>query len=167
MTSAKLYTTEKLINFSKVRSTTEKLKALNKIIGFTNGCFDLLHPGHIQLIKMAKKSCDILIVGLNSDKSVKILKGNKRPIQNELTRALILSSLTNVDFVTIFNELHPLKLIKTIRPNVLFKGSDYILDQVVGADFVISYGGKVEIISLLPSFSTTNIIKNILYKMRE
>lgn len=156
----------KLIKLTKLPSIVAKLKALDKIIGFTNGCFDLIHLGHVQLINEAKNSCDVLVVGLNSDKSVIHLKGKKRPIQNELVRAAMVSSLNNINYVIIFNELDPLKLIKIIKPNILFKGNDYRLDQVVGADFVMSYGGKVELINLLPSFSTTSLIKNIIYKMR-
>ena len=135
-------------------------KKSNKKVVFTNGCFDILHPGHIHLLRKAKLLGDILIVGLNSDKSVKILKGNNRPINKELDRIKLLSSLRYIDYVTVFNEETPLNLIKQIIPNVLVKGSDYDSKNVVGAEFVIENGGTVEIIKLKKDFSTTKIINN-------
>ena len=135
-------------------------KKSNKKVVFTNGCFDILHPGHIHLLRKAKLLGDILIVGLNSDKSVKILKGNNRPINKELDRIKLLSSLRYIDYVTVFNEETPLNLIKQIIPNVLVKGSDYDSKNVVGAEFVIENGGTVEIIKLKKNFSTTKLINN-------
>ena len=135
-------------------------KKSNKKVVFTNGCFDILHPGHIHLLRKAKLLGDILIVGLNSDKSVKILKGNNRPINKELDRIKLLSSLRYIDYVTVFNEETPLNLIKQIIPNVLVKGSDYDSKNVVGAEFVIENGGTVEIIKLKKDFSTTKLINN-------
>tara|TARA_B110000438_G_scaffold148637_1_gene143156 strand:+ start:24517 stop:24975 length:459 start_codon:yes stop_codon:yes gene_type:complete len=135
-------------------------KKSNKKVVFTNGCFDILHPGHIHLLRKAKLLGDILIVGLNSDKSVKILKGNNRPINKELDRIKLLSSLRYIDYVTVFNEETPLNLIKQIIPNVLVKGSDYDSKNIVGVEFVIENGGAVEIIKLKKDFSTTKLINN-------
>ena len=131
------------------------------VIGFTNGCFDLLHPGHISLLAAARERCDRLIVGLNTDASVKRLKGPSRPIQNEAARATVMASLAFVDAVVFFGEDTPLKIITRTRPDVLFKGADYRLDQVVGRDFVESYGGKVALIELVPDASTTRLVAGI------
>lgn len=130
-------------------------------IGFTNGCFDLLHPGHIKILREARSNCDRLVVGLNSDASVKRLKGEKRPLQNQDARAEILSSLEFVNMVVIFDEDTPENLIKALKPDILLKGADYTLDKVIGADFVLSYGGEVKLIELVPNNSTTNIIQKM------
>lgn len=130
-------------------------------IGFTNGCFDLLHPGHVSLLRQAKTACDRLIVGLNSDASVKSIKGADRPIQNEVARAVVLASLADVDRVVLYSEDIPMKLIEAIRPDVLVKGEDYSVDQVVGADFVQSYGGKVLLAKIEPGHSTTATISRL------
>lgn len=132
---------------------------LNKSIVFTNGCFDLLHPGHIHLLSEAADMGDILLVGLNSDASVKRLKGPGRPRIPEDQRALHLASLFFVDGVVFFEEDTPLRLIEQVRPDVLVKGSDYSPNSVVGADFVRSYGGRVEIVDLLPGYSTSFLLK--------
>jgi len=130
-------------------------------IGFTNGCFDLLHPGHISLLNQAKGASGKLVVGLNSDSSVKRLKGDDRPIQSEAARAAVLASLTSVDLVIIFSEQTPLKLIEALRPDVLVKGADYSVDKVVGADIVKSYGGRVVLAELAPGHSTTRTIAKL------
>lgn len=130
-------------------------------IGFTNGCFDLIHPGHIKLLKESKLECDFLILGVNSDRSVKSNKGNNRPINSELDRAKILKSLKYVDMVIIFDDKTPLNLIKKIKPDILIKGNDYQTDQIAGADFVKSYGGNIKLVSLVKDKSTTNIISKI------
>lgn len=127
-------------------------------IGFTNGCFDLLHPGHLSLLEQAKAHCDRLIVGLNSDASVGRLKGPDRPVQDENARAMVMASLGAVDMVVIFAEDTPQALIEALRPDVLVKGADYTVDQVVGGDFVQSYGGSVVLADLEPGFSTTETI---------
>jgi D-beta-D-heptose 7-phosphate kinase/D-beta-D-heptose 1-phosphate adenosyltransferase len=127
-------------------------------IGFTNGCFDLLHPGHVGLLKQARAACDRLVVGLNSDASVRRLKGAGRPVQNEDARAAVLASLASVDLVVLFAEDTPEALITAIRPDVLVKGADYRADQVVGGAFVESYGGRVMLAELLPGYSTTATI---------
>ena len=128
-------------------------------VGFTNGCFDLLHPGHIALLKQARSACDRLVVGLNSDASVKRLKGAGRPIQGEMSRAAVLASLATVDLVVIFHEDIPLALINALRPDVLVKGADYSLDEVVGAEEVQSWGGKVVLADILDGHSTSDTIR--------
>jgi len=130
-------------------------------IGFTNGCFDLLHPGHIALLRQARTACDRLVVGLNSDASVRRLKGDGRPVQTETARAMVLASLADVDLVVVFGEDTPLKLIECLRPEVLVKGADYTVDQVVGADLVRGYGGRILLADLLPGHSTTGTIKRM------
>ncbi len=127
-------------------------------VGFTNGCFDLLHPGHISLLRQARAACDRLVVGLNSDESVRRLKGPDRPIQGEAARATVLASLECVDRVVVFADDTPLELIAALRPDVLVKGADYSLDQVVGGDLVRGYGGRVLLAELLPGHSTTATI---------
>jgi D-beta-D-heptose 7-phosphate kinase/D-beta-D-heptose 1-phosphate adenosyltransferase len=127
-------------------------------IGFANGCFDLLHPGHVSLLKYARASCDRLVVGLNNDNSVRRLKGPSRPVQGAEARAAVLASLADVDLVVLFEEDTPLKLIEAIRPSVLVKGSDYSAGEIVGADFVESYGGRVELAPLLAGHSTSRTI---------
>jgi D-beta-D-heptose 7-phosphate kinase/D-beta-D-heptose 1-phosphate adenosyltransferase len=130
-------------------------------IGFTNGCFDLLHPGHVSLLSQARAACDRLIVGLNSDASIARLKGPNRPVQSEAARGQVLASLASVDVVVVFEEDTPLALIDALRPDLLIKGADYRHDQVVGADVVEGYGGKVMLVKLSPGHSTTATIARI------
>jgi D-beta-D-heptose 7-phosphate kinase/D-beta-D-heptose 1-phosphate adenosyltransferase len=130
-------------------------------IGFTNGCFDLLHPGHVSLLAQARAQCDRLVVGLNSDASVARLKGPGRPVQNEQARAAVLASLASVDLVVLFEEDTPLTLIAELKPDLLVKGADYRHDEVVGAELVEAYGGKVMLAELLPGFSTTATIAKL------
>ncbi|HXF52620.1 MAG TPA: D-glycero-beta-D-manno-heptose-7-phosphate kinase [Hyphomicrobiaceae bacterium] len=130
-------------------------------IGFTNGCFDLLHPGHIRLLVEARAACDKLIVGLNSDASVARLKGRGRPVQNEKARAEVLAALEAVDLVVIFDEPTPIELIRTVRPAVLVKGSDYRREEVVGRDLVEAYGGEVMLVEIVPGHSTTNLVQRM------
>jgi D-beta-D-heptose 7-phosphate kinase/D-beta-D-heptose 1-phosphate adenosyltransferase len=125
------------------------------VVGFTNGCFDLIHPGHISLLAQARANCERLIVGLNSDASVRRLKGEGRPVQPEAARALVLASLATVDMVVDFDEDTPLALIEALSPDVLIKGADYRIDEVVGADFVRSHGGRVVLAALEPGYSTS------------
>ncbi len=134
---------------------------IKKKIGFTNGCFDLLHLGHLEMLKQAKENCDYLIIGLNSDNSIKRLKGNFRPINDQRTRSKILESLEFVDEVRIFDDDTPLRLIKEISPDVLMKGGDYKENQIVGAEYVRSYGGNILILNFLPDLSTTKLLKKI------
>lgn len=130
-------------------------------VGFTNGCFDLFHPGHLSLLRQAKQNCDRLIVGLNSDASVQRLKGSGRPIYTQDNRAAILAALHDVDLILFFDEDTPLKLIQTVRPDVLIKGADYTHQQIVGAREVFSWGGEVILAHLEPGFSTTRLIERL------
>jgi D-beta-D-heptose 7-phosphate kinase / D-beta-D-heptose 1-phosphate adenosyltransferase len=128
-------------------------------VGFTNGCFDILHPGHVKVLTAARAACDRLIVGLNSDASVKRLKGEGRPVQSERARAEVLAALEAVDLVAIFEEDTPIRLITAIRPNVLVKGGDYTREQVVGHEIVEAHGGEVLLVEVLPGFSTTSLVE--------
>jgi D-beta-D-heptose 7-phosphate kinase/D-beta-D-heptose 1-phosphate adenosyltransferase len=127
-------------------------------VGFTNGCFDILHPGHVRVITEARAACDRLIVGLNSDGSVRRLKGPDRPVQNQRARAEVLAALEAVDLVAIFEEDTPLDLIARIKPMVLVKGGDYTREQVVGHELVTAQGGEVVLVNILPGFSTTSLV---------
>src|SRR5665213_781911 len=131
-------------------------------IGFTNGCFDLIHPGHVALLTAARRACDRLVVGINSDASVQKLKGPGRPVQNEAARSAVLASLTPVDLVIVFDADTPVDLIAALRPELLMKGADYKLNEVVGADIVQAYGGKVMLAEILPGYSTTATIARVL-----
>jgi D-beta-D-heptose 7-phosphate kinase / D-beta-D-heptose 1-phosphate adenosyltransferase len=130
-------------------------------VGFANGCFDLIHPGHVRLLSEARAACDRLIVALNTDASVKRLKGPTRPLQNEMARATVMASMSPVDLVTLFDEDTPLEMIEALRPDVLVKGSDYTVDQVVGADLVQTWGGKVVLVTLREGHSTTGTIRRM------
>ena len=130
-------------------------------VGFTNGCFDLLHPGHLHLLRQARAACDRLVVGLNTDASVSRLKGPTRPVQSESARAAVLGSLTDVDLVVPFGEETPIKLIRALRPDVLVKGADYTVKTVVGAPFVKSYGGRVVLAQLKAGHSTTATVARL------
>ncbi len=152
---SKIYTREQLLQ------AIYRWRFLGKSISFTNGCFDILHAGHISSLSEAAKEGDILIVGLNSDASTKRLKGNERPVNNENSRALLLASLAIVDAVTIFEEDTPFELITAILPDVIVKGGDYTIDQMIGAKEVIANGGRVVINPLVEGFSTTGIIEKI------
>lgn len=133
----------------------------SKTIAFTNGVFDILHEGHLALLSQAATYADVLIVGVNSDASVKRLKGESRPLNNQDSRALILASLIMVDAVIIFDENTPLELINKLQPDVLIKGGDYTLDTIVGAKETIEKGGKVEIVPIVEGFSTTGLIEKM------
>jgi len=152
---------EKLASLAEATELAERWRRQGLKVGFTNGCFDLLHPGHISLLRQARRACDKLIVGLNSDASVKRLKGETRPIQNEISRAAVLASLTDVDQIVIFTEDTPLNLIKAIRPAVLVKGADYTVDKVVGGDLVQSWGGQVVLANLVEGHSTTATVEKL------
>ena len=148
----------KVASADMIAKRAEEWRRQGLKVGFTNGCFDLLHPGHVSLMRQAKAACDRLIVGLNSDASVARLKGPTRPVQSEAARAAVLASLASVDGVAIFSEDTPQDLIALIRPDVLVKGADYTVATVVGADFVQSYGGKVVLAGLEDGHSTTATI---------
>ena len=155
---------QKIIGNKELLRIIKNLKTRGKRIVFTNGCFDLLHIGHIRYLEKARTLGDILVVGVNSDSSVRILKGPKRPILPVKERAEILSGLGCVDYITIFNEQDPLKLITSLHPHVLVKGGDWTKEQIVGGDVVERSGGKVVIISFVKRASTSNLIGTILKK---
>jgi len=151
----------KVVTLPQALDVVERWRRQNLRIGFTNGCFDIIHPGHVSLMSQARAACDRLIVGLNSDASVRRLKGEGRPVQSEAARAAVLSSLASVDQVVIFPEDTPLALIEAIKPDVLVKGADYTVDKVVGAEQVRSWGGRVLLADLTPGQSTTATIKRM------
>ena len=130
-------------------------------VGFTNGCFDLIHPGHVSILAKSRAACDRLVVGLNTDESVKRLKGESRPVQNEESRAAVMASLASVDLVVLFAEDTPENLIEALRPDILAKGADYTVDEVVGAEFVQSYGGEILLVDLEEGHSTTGTIERM------
>jgi rfaE bifunctional protein nucleotidyltransferase chain/domain len=150
-----------IVDYNEIEKICNSLREQNKKIVFTNGCFDILHRGHIEYLTKAKEFGDVLIVGLNSDTSVQRLKGKDRPINSESDRARILDALKPVDYVVIFEEDTPLRLIQMVKPDVLVKGGDYKVEEIVGSEFVMSYGGKVEIIPFVEGKSTTKIIQKI------
>jgi len=147
-----------LVSTDLIGKISQELNSQNKIIVFTNGCFDIIHSGHISYLTESKKLGDILIIGLNSDNSVKRLKGENRPINTQNDRAIVLSGLKSVDYVCIFEEDTPLNLILTIKPNVLTKGGDYKIEEIVGYEFLTQNNGEVVIIDFVDGKSTTNII---------
>lgn len=152
---------QKILHANNLPQWLERWRCFGKKIVFTNGCFDLLHAGHIHSLRQAAALGDILIVGLNSDASTRRLKGASRPVNTETDRALLLAALVMVDAVVIFEEDTPLQLIQTIKPDVLVKGGDYTPESVVGADVVQQQGGRVEIIALVPGRSTTELARRL------
>ena len=154
-------TDEKIASAGQAASRAELWRAAGLRVGFANGCFDLIHPGHVRLLAQARAACDRLIVALNTDASVRRLKGPTRPVQNETARATVMASLAPVDLVTLFDDDTPLELIRLLRPDVLVKGSDYTIDQVVGADLVMGWGGRVKLVDLQEGFSTTATIERM------
>ena len=151
----------KIFSPKEIVFQVNRWKLLSKTVSFTNGCFDILHPGHIASLSDAAREADFLVVGLNSDSSAKRLKGEGRPVMDEHSRATLLASLLMVDAVVIFEEDTPLELITLVRPDVLVKGGDYTIDQIVGAPEVIAAGGRVVINPIIPGFSTSGIIGKI------
>ena len=152
---------DKIVCFATIADIAERWRKRGLKVGFTNGCFDLLHPGHISLLRQARSVCDKLVVGLNNDASVKRLKGETRPVQNESARSAVLASLSDVDQIVIFGEDTPLELIQTIRPDVLIKGADYAIDAVVGGKEVQSWGGRIVLAQLVSGQSTTKTIEKM------
>ncbi len=148
----------KVVALETALERVQRWRAAGETIAFTNGCFDLIHPGHVSLLGQARGAADRLIVGLNSDASIQRLKGKDRPVQNETARGIVLASMSAVDLVLLFDEDTPIELIRAIRPDVLVKGADYRVDQVVGADVVQASGGRVMLAELLPGHSTTGTI---------
>jgi D-beta-D-heptose 7-phosphate kinase/D-beta-D-heptose 1-phosphate adenosyltransferase len=151
----------KVLGLDQLSTRVSKWQSAGHKVGFTNGCFDLLHPGHISLIKQARKACDRLVIGLNSDASVRALKGAERPVQNETARATVLASLVHVDAVVIFSDDIPIHLIETLKPDVFIKGADYTIDQLPEAPIVHGYGGTVVLADLEEGQSTTNTISRM------
>jgi D-beta-D-heptose 7-phosphate kinase/D-beta-D-heptose 1-phosphate adenosyltransferase len=149
-----------------LKKIVDLAKSTGKTVVFTNGCFDIIHGGHIEFLEKAKALGDILILGLNSDKSVRGLKGEGRPIKSQDERANILSALKYVNYITIFDEETPENLISQIRPDILVKGDDYKVDEVVGREIVEGYGARVELIPIVKGLSTTNTVEQILNKHR-
>lgn len=151
----------KIKGLDKLTKIIAGLKAKGKKIVFTNGCFDLLHWGHVKYLEDAKSKGDILIVAINRDASVRRIKGTKRPIVKEKDRAGIVAALESVDYVVLFIEDTPLKVIKLLKPDILVKGADWNKINIVGADYVLSYGGRVSTIKLIQGRSTTGLIRKI------
>jgi len=152
----------KIVDMGTLLPEIEALRKRGKTIIFTNGCFDILHAGHVRYLDAASREGDILIVGINSDRSVKLIKDKNRPIVSENHRAEVLAGLTSVDYVLIFDEPDPLKLICKLKPDVLVKGSDWAEKDIIGADDVKGRGGKVVRVDLLPDLSTSSIIQTII-----
>lgn len=151
----------KIFKLDELLKNVARWRFSGKTISFTNGCFDILHEGHIASLSQAASEGDILIVGLNSDASTKRLKGNERPVNNENSRALLLASFAIVDAVVIFEEDTPLNLVKAIMPDVMVKGGDYTIEQIEGAREVIANGGRLVINPIIEGFSSTRIIEQI------
>ena len=153
-----------LKSLEEIKTIREKLKKENKKVVFTNGCFDLIHAGHVDYLTKARAFGDILIVGLNSDSSIRRIKGDKRPILLEDERAFVISNIKPVDYVTIFQEDTPAELIEELIPNILVKGADWAIENIVGRDVVEANGGEVKTIKFVNNQSTTKIISSILDK---
>ena len=153
--------TDKIIKLPQLLRKIAQWRILGKTIAFTNGCFDILHPGHITSLTQAASQADFLVVGLNADVSVKALKGPNRPVNNEQSRALILAALSMVDAVILFVDETPRDLIVAIRPDFLVKGGDYKVEDIAGAKEVISWGGQIIINPILEGHSTTNLIEKL------
>lgn len=151
----------KILSFTDTVKKVAEWKASGDITVFSNGCFDIIHAGHVDYLEKARQKGDRLIVGLNTDHSVTRIKGKNRPIVDEVSRSRVLAALEFVDAVVFFNEDTPYKLIKALKPDILVKGKDYDLSNIVGAEFVLQYGGKVETIELTDGLSSTIVIDKI------
>jgi len=152
---------EKIVSREKLRDILEKERQQGKRVVFTNGCFDILHAGHVRYLAQARRLGDLLVLALNTDRSVRAIKGPERPVVSEKERAFVAAALESVDYVTFFDDETPLSLIGELRPDILVKGGDWDVDGVVGGDLVRSRGGKVIILPYLEGASTTNIIEKI------
>lgn len=152
----------KILPLSELQKKANEWRAEGKTIAFTNGCFDILHAGHIASLTEAAQQGDVLVVGLNADSSVKALKGESRPVNSEMARATVMAALQMVDAVTIFSEPTPRELIIAVRPDALVKGGDYKVEDIAGAKEVLAWGGKVVINPIIEGFSTTSIIEKML-----
>jgi rfaE bifunctional protein nucleotidyltransferase chain/domain len=149
----------KIISTDEISSLKKVLSDAGKSIVFTNGCFDIIHRGHIEYLATASDLADVMILGLNTDISVSRIKGEGRPLQDQISRSLTLAALAFIDYVVLFDEETPYELIKLIVPDVLVKGSDYKIEEIVGHDIVLASGGRVETIDFIPGYSTTEILR--------
>jgi len=154
-------TEKKIQSLAEALQTLAQWKAEGQTIVFTNGCFDILHLGHVDYLEKAHKQGDKLVVGLNTDASVRQIKGETRPIVNENSRGRVIAALAFVDLVVLFDESTPKRLIEAVKPDILVKGDDYTVENIVGADFVIANGGHVQTIPLVKGFSTSAIVEKI------
>jgi rfaE bifunctional protein nucleotidyltransferase chain/domain len=152
---------QKIKTLGALTKIASRLRSKKKKVVFTNGCFDIIHVGHVAYLAKARRLGDVLVIGLNSDSSVRAIKGKSRPINKEADRAIVLSALYFVDYVTIFTDSTPERLIKTLKPDILVKGADWKVEHIIGADFVKSYGGKVVRIPFVKGHSTTSVLKKI------
>jgi rfaE bifunctional protein nucleotidyltransferase chain/domain len=153
--------TDKIKSLNELKEIRARMRQINKKVVFTNGVFDIIHRGHVEYLEKASKFGDCLFIGLNSDQSVKAIKGEGKPIVKQEDRAVVLAALSVVDFICFFNEDTPLEMIKALLPDVLVKGSDYTLNEIVGGNEVEEAGGKVMTIPLSPGFSSTGLIEKI------
>ena len=153
--------TGKLKTLDELITVSAQARNKGEIVVFTNGCFDLLHRGHVHILRQAKTAGDLLIVGINSDRSVKVIKGPTRPVYSEMDRLELIAAMEMVDYVILFDEPDPYKLIAAIKPNVLAKGGDWGADQVVGADIVEQEGGRLLLVPYLKGYSTSEIIERM------
>ncbi len=154
-------TSKKIVTRKEAIDRITHWQSESQKVVFTNGCFDLLHLGHADYLEKAKKLGDKLVVGLNTDNSVKRIKGENRPVNNEISRSRLLAALAFVDLVVLFDEDTPLSLIKALKPDILVKGNDYKKENIIGADFVMDIGGKVITLELIDGYSTTDLIEKI------
>jgi len=152
----------KVLMREALRKELDRLREEGKSIAFTNGCFDILHVGHVRYLSAAKKAADVLVLALNSDSSVRTIKGEKRPLIPQGERAEVLAGLASIDYVTIFDEATPLDLIKYLKPDILIKGGDWAEENIVGRDEVRSWGGRVVVVPEVEGASTTNIVDKVL-----
>lgn len=152
---------KKIVSLDQLLPVVEKIKGQNKTIVFTNGCFDIIHRGHIEYLAKASDYGDVFIIGLNTDNSVRKLKGENRPVNNEEARAIVLASMQFVTHIVLFDEETPYNLIQAIKPNVLIKGGDYKPENIVGYDIVMKSGGEIVTIPFVEGFSTTSLIHKI------
>lgn len=157
---------KKIVTRKALKRIVSRLRRKRTIIAFTNGCFDLLHRGHVSYLEKAKGKGRVLVIGVNSDSSVRTIKGQKRPIIREGDRAAVLAALACVDYIVIFDEPTPLSLIKEIQPDILVKGADWKDKDVIGSDVVRGRGGKIELVSYLKGYSTTKIIQSAIKSVR-
>ncbi|MBC5774515.1 D-glycero-beta-D-manno-heptose 1-phosphate adenylyltransferase [Pontibacter sp. KCTC 32443] len=159
--------TDKIFSLPQLLDQVQAWRSQGQKIVFTNGCFDLLHLGHVDYLEKARQLGDKLVLGLNADRSISSIKGPNRPLQDEMSRARVMASLLFVDAVVLFDSDTPLELIKAVKPDILVKGDDYSIEQIVGHDVVQQAGGEVKTVPLVTGYSTTNIVKKIENQLNE